>query len=453
MPIPSANPVAQAIQSSATHTLQQNQAGAQPWKLNQLLTAQVIRMTSGETALRINGQVYSPVTPLSLAPGTSRQLRVASLDPVIQLTLINNDKARDIPVRLVNPAAHGMTESLWASSLSTGPYKLATLLSLLQNPPRIVQQHLSSQAQGAFSGLSALLPQTNDFKKGSQIRNILASLALGGTKQGQFQTPDSASPLAKILQNLQQQLLIQVQNNKTQVQQHQAIASYRTDQAMRASVATALLNLLEEATMSRSHRQLKQYAPDQHFCQWHWQFPMLEGSRGRLFSLRARVHRRPHKSSSRGDSYCRLRCAFELAGCGKLAIVIHLHNREVRIHLLCEESATTRRLLHGKSILKEGLAQMDLRLRRFSCAHQPVEAPVRQSRAQHKAPGGAEFEEHGSLTESLNERMRHAAVCGELPMLEDFEIQQQRQKPDELMEMPDSAHQVLACLFCYLLDS
>ena len=312
MPISLSQPISQGIQNTAAQNLQQNQAGTQPWKLNQLLTAQVIRLTSGESALRINGQVYSPVTALPLAPGTSRQLRVASLDPVIKLTLISNDSTRDIPVRLVNPAASGMADSLWASMVSTGPYKLATLLSLLQKPPRVVQQHLPAKTQATFSALTALLPEFNELRKGSQLRNLLNNLTLGGQEFTANHVGAADSPLAKLLQRLHQQLLLQSQNNNL-TQQHQALASYKADQAMRASVATALLNLLEEATVANSNKLLVQYAPDRHFCQWHWQFPVVDGDRSRLFSLRARLHQRQQRRAGKSGQYCRMRCACELA--------------------------------------------------------------------------------------------------------------------------------------------
>lgn len=452
MPIPLPNPITQSLQSNTARTLAQHHAPEQVWKLNQVLNAQVIRLSSGETGLRINGQIYSPVSPLGLSPGTTRQLKVTSLGPVLKLAWVGNDSAGEIPVRLVNAPANSMSNSLWASIVAAGPYKLATLMTLMQNPPRVMGQYLPAQTQATFSAVTGMLPRPEDLRSDSQIKTLLASMTL--TAQGLPANPATASssPLATLLQRLQQQLLLQIQHSQSNAPQHNGLASYRADQAMRASLAAALLNLLDEAMLTPTQRTLKAHSTDTYYCQWQWQFPLLEGNRGRLFSLSAREHERQSLLTGKREKFWQLRCACNLAQYGRLAMVIRVHRQQARIHLQCEYEDVARRVLRGKAMLSELLQGHELQLKRLSSSYKPVAKKIKSPGVPQGGAETVDFQEHASLTESLNERMRHAAVCGELPLLENFEFQEQRQDVDIAKQLPDTVYQVLACLFVFLLD-
>jgi hypothetical protein len=452
MPIPLPNPITQSLQSNTARTLAQHHAPEQTWKLNQLLNAQVVRLSTGETGLKINGQIYTPVSPLGLPPGTTRQLKVASLGPVFKLAWVNNDKAAEIPVRLVNAAANSMSNSLWASIVATGPYKLATLLTLMQNPPRVMAQYLPAQTQATFTAVSALLPKPGDLSTDSQIKALLTSLTLNGQPSSVNSATAAASPLATLLQRLQQQLLLQIQNSQNSAPQHKALASYKADQAMRASLATALLNLLDEATLTNTHRYSKTSTSDSYYCQWQWQFPLLEGNRGRLLSLSARRHERRNPLTGKPEKLWQLRCACDLTQYGPLAIIIRVHRQQARIHLQCEQEETARRVQKGEPLLSKLLQEQGMQLKRLNSDYKPVQKKLQSPAVTPDDVGSIDFQEHASLTESLNERLRHAAICGELPVLEDFEFQQQRQQVDISEQLPDSVYQVLACLFVFLLD-
>lgn len=459
MPIQSTSATLPAGLPVNTQSLRQGAELAQSlqWKQNQLLTAQVVKLAAGETALRINGQLYTPVSPLPLTPGITKQLRVVSLDPVIKLTLVDSGAAKDMPLRLLGPTITPMNNSLWAATVSSGPYQLATLLAVFNKPPQVMQQHLPAQIQASLTAIAALLPNTDDLRSAARLRQALTTVSLNGSSTSGRIASGSAGELGSLIQTLHQQLSRSVQENRSQAPGQQLVDPYRGESAMRTSVATTLLTILDDVLGmqgNRTHRQGSQpYLPLMH---WSWEFPLVGKKRAQLFSLNAWLRQRKQDKSGKIREIWCLRCACALPEHGELAIVLRLKNREVRIFLLCEHESSKQRLDKLEKTLTQELDQFGLHLRRYSCAVERPDTPGKKPPG--KKPNGpqhqqsdSEFEQQTCLTESIQERLRHAAVAGKLPTLQEFELEDAAGRDRSQEQLPETVYQALSSLFAVLL--
>ena len=420
----------------------------QPWLVNQQLTANVLRLGNGEAALRINGNVYTPVGAHDFVPGTTRQLRVKSLDPVIKLTLISDDNGLDVTLQPARVDKFVAGNSLWASSIAASPYKLASLLSYLQNPPAAVARQLPEGAMSAIATFSGWMPNTVGLRSPHLLRTRIKDyLAQSITLPD---TPSKSTPvaIASLLSAIKQSLLVQTRSFNA-VDSY-ALGNFRADPASQHAVLGTLAHLIDEAssqTILHKHALLSL---------WSFGMPVGIGEQARVFSFIAQRRRHFKRHTEKGFVW-RISCNCELLNSGVLSLTVGISGHQASIRIACQNAETSHKITAYQALLVALLEEHGVTLSRFSCKADAELHKKREAAERILAPNGmeqtADFTHNSQLNSELNSQLQLAAARGELPVLESFSQVGMRGNGNEMEEMPDAIYKILACLFGFLLDT
>ncbi|MCG8413697.1 MAG: hypothetical protein MI746_05700 [Pseudomonadales bacterium] len=424
--------------------------GGVSWALNQVLNAQAIRLPNGNTALRIDGAIYTPVGGQKFEPGTMRQLQVTALDPVIKLTVIKEGGGSiDSSLRLLPVATQiNLNNSQWASQISSHPNKFASLLSLLHRPPNSISQQLSPQALASMQQIANWLPAVSDLRHNGRLRALFEEFSGISRALSEPNEPVSKSSLSALIGNLKLALQAQLRSIAEPNSQVLSLRPYQGDFASQKAIASTLLMLLDSAIQHHGSMQRRPSAP---WLPWGFSFPYVERDQAQIFSLKAR-RKEVQGSASQRREFWRISCACQFQLLGIVLIQVGLSESKCKIQLKLENGELLPTLNAQTSELSTMLEAMNITLVAMQCSA-ATEEELRERINWEAEEALLACEVNASmLPGDVAGPIASALEDGRLPELREFEMTGSDLSPSEVNSLPETAYNILASVFVLLLS-
>lgn len=424
-------------------------AGSQSpnWSLNQVLDAQVIRLTTGDVALRINGQAYTPVGAHAFLPGTQRQLRVDSLDPVVKLSVISKGGEENSGMRLQpSTVVANMSGAAWAATISSSHNKLATLLSVFHRVPDSLARQLSAHTLSSIYTLSGWIPNLHDLREPNRLKGLFRELnQLVGLKSGIEASPNSQG-LSRLLAEVRSSLAAQLSGLRNNDEQLGLVRSYSGDRSLQKAHLQAAMFLIDDAIRQHGATQRRSHDP---WIPWQFVLPYRYEGKCRSLRINANSRKRGRKIPTQIE-FWKVTCSGEFPNLGKIEIHIGLSDKKCGLNLHCANPEACQQIQDHKPLLEQQLDELGIRLIRLrsSVKHDFEDEPV----AQEIPETAAEWTPDWDLPDSVSEALELANRENKIPQLSEFELSGCADDENELGQMPEKIYQTLACLFVFFLN-
>lgn len=422
------------------------------WSLNQILDAQVIRLAPGAIALKINGQIFTPVGSHQFLPGTHRQLRVDSLDPTVRLTVIDKHGGAETPVKLTPAAVSADVRSTaWASSIASSQTKLATLLSVFHRVPESLARQLSAQTLSSIYTLSGWIPNLAEFREPGRLRAVLRDLNQLALLNPNNTAANAGNSLGKLMAAVRNNLATQLRGLHSSDAQLVLARSYSGDKSLQKASLNTAMALIDDAV---HYHNIGQRRVENSWMPWVYTLPYR--LRGKCYTLQIHINaRKRRRKNPTKIEFWNLKCQGEFPLFGLLKIQLGVSDSKCGINLYSPDDTALQNLGIEQAHLETLLSEAKLHLVRFRCnASGTLEDPVLLAEPMECGESkSGDWASVWELPETVSESLNSIHAKQAIPALSGFEISDSSPRTEELKEIPEKVYQALACLFVFLLET
>lgn len=356
------------------------------WKLNQVLQATVVATATQGKLLRIDGNHYTPLNKLEVAPGSTLQLRVAALSPRIELALLDPGRslgaaAPNAGIILSDKLLHRARPG--APSLPLAGPGLQRFLALLENlsGPSASPNPLPPATQALLAALRERFVNPDQLVHPRPLRAALsdASLLLQG-----HPLPVDAGKSGADLKALWLQLVRSLGGgnpggaaetglgNAGRAAQPYGLALYQSVDRSALGLAGLFAREVEEEFLRLLRYQQRMPDPNDDLTQrWLFELPVNFQDRPRSVTIRL-LHEHKQRGRHAAESSWRAEFTFTLPHCGRVHASLFLASGRVSVILASERAATAQLFARHADVLAEKLGHHQLELDELRCTTRPA---------------------------------------------------------------------------------